>query len=459
MKIGKLNLGKWKIVLMFFVVMFVCTIVSRAADALTLPKVTLGNVSSGKLKFVLEGDGNITSESEELVFLPKDVKIVSAAAAGVKVEAGDVLAEFDMEALGEACSDSRSELQKLKLNLEQEKLNGEPTAWQREQDAAQRNVTRLEEQLDEVRSQLGQTRTQYEQKSMEAGVTNEQIEALKDEAAQLEAKEEELSQSLSQAQETLELAKSNDEVTEANQQRQRKLAEFTIQSLQIDIEEKQREIEILDKLASDEGRFYASSAGTITETTVVTGMITTGSEYFKIGNGNTKLFAYLANEDAAGLKKGDKADVSSQDGKTTTVGTVQSVQGSYTVQRQDGAQADDAGTGVANEGAQMQITVKLEENELPIGALVHFKVTKESKEYQCIIPLSVVREDSQGAYVLVAEEKSSILGREMAAERVAVRVLEKNDSDAAVESALTKDDKMIVGSNKTIKAGDRVREE
>ncbi len=458
MKMKNIKLGKWKIVLLFFVAMFVCTILSRAANALTLPKVTVGNAGSGTLSYMLEGEGSITPEREELVFLPAEVKILSAAAKGTRVEAGDVLAEFDVAALGEACGRSRSELKKLELNLEQEKLSAEPEVSIKEQDSAQRTVTKLEEELNGVRAQLGQARTQYGQRNTAEDAVEEEKEQLKSAVEQLEAKEEELRQSLSQAQEALALAISSDEVTEANRQRQRKLAEFTRQSLQIDIEEKKKEIEKLEQLAAMEGRFCAPAAGTVTETTAVIGMVTTGSEYFKIGSGNTRLTAYLE-QDATGLKEGDKAVVSSQDGKTTVEGTVLAVQSVRVGQRQEGAQTNDAGTDSAGEGAGLEVTVQLEANELPIGAGVRFKVTKESKEYKCKIPLSVVREDNRGTYVLVMEEKSSILGKEMAAERVEVRVLEKNDAEAAVESALAKEDKLIIGSNKTVKAGDRIREE
>lgn len=451
MKIGKFKLGKWKIVLLFFAVMLGCTVLSRAADAMTLPKVVLGSSKSGTLRYTVEGEGCIAAEAEELVFLPTEVKVVSAAAAGTEVKAGDVLAMFDVQALGEACEQSRSQLKKLELNLEQEKLNGEPAAWLKEQDGAQRNVTKLDGELSEAQAQLGQKRAQYEQRSAETDFTQEEGQELEGAIAQLESKIEELRQSLSQAQDALEAAKSNDEVTEANQQRQRKLAEFTKQSLQIDIEEKQKEIERLEQWSAAEGRFCSPVDGTVTETTAVMGGITSGSEYFKIGNGNTRLTAYVAQDAAAGLKERDKAVITSQDGKNAVDGTVLAV---HAAQRQGDAQTDDAGN-----SSQMEVMVQLEANELAIGEQVHFRVTKESKEYKCLIPVSVIREDSQGTYVLIMEERNSILGKEMVASRTAVRVLEKNDSDAAVESALTKEDKIIASSNKTVKAGDRIREE
>lgn len=456
-KLGKWKLGKWKIVLLFFAVMFGCTILSRAADAVTLPRVQTGNAKSGALQYTLEGQGTVTAQQEELVFLPAEMRIISAAAPGNVVKTGDVLAVFDLNALEEKRDKCQSELKKIELNLEQEKLNGEPVVWQREQDEAQRKVSQLEEELRAVQKEAEQKRAEYQQKSTETDLTEEEKQEFNAAIEELELKQEEVAQQLSQAQEALELAKSSDEVTEAGYQRQRRLAEFTRQSLQIDMEEIEKEIQKLEELIAKGGNFLAGTDGTITDSTAVVGGITSGAEYFKIGNGNTILTAELGREEAAGLKEGDAASITSNNKKKTIMGTVAAIQ--EKVQAYHAGRTDANASDIAGEGAQMQVQIKLEENELAIGEAVPFKVIKESQEYKCLIPVSAIREDSQGQFVLIVEEKSSILGRETVAVRVDVHMLEKNNSDAAVESALTKEDQLILGSNKTIKAGDKVRKE
>lgn len=457
-ELRKMEVGKWKIVLLFFAGMLGCTILSRAADSVTIPTVQTGNARSGVLSFSMEGEGVVACEQEELTFLPAQGKVVSAAQVGTEVEAGDVLAVFDRDALEEKRNLCQTEIRKLELNLEQTKLNGQPSAWNRESDYAQQTVTKAEEALYAAQAQLDQKRTEYQQRISDVAMSEtelpeEERQEWESEIAQLEAELNDCQQSLSQNRDALERAKDSDAVTEANNQRQRKLAEFSIELLEIDIEEKREELGKLEELLENDGRVVSPAAGTVTESTVLIGSVTSGSEYFKIGSGNTRMTADLRAESAEGLKEKDSISVTSQDGKREAAGQV------AVVRQKSQAQAMQQADASGDTGAQMELVVQLEENEFAIGEKVHYKVKKESKEYQTLIPVSAIREDSQGKFVLILEEKNSILGKEKVAERVAVRILEKNDSEAAVESAFTKEDKIIASSSKSIRAGDRVRVE
>lgn len=205
----------------------------------------------------------------------------------------------------------------------------------------------------------------------------------------------------------------------------------------MDIDQKQQEIGKLEELIGADGNVTAGVAGMVTEVTAVLGTETSGQEYCKIGVGNGKMTAEMDKDDADRLKVQDKVVISPSGGRDEINGMIESIQ--------DG------------EGGKVSITAKLNEHELAAGTDVTFQSEKESKEYKSIIPISAVREDSKGKYVLVIREESTILGKEKKASRIDVKILEKNESSAAVDSALLSDDEMIVDSNKSIKEGDRVR--
>ena len=74
-----------------------------------------------------------------------------------------------------------------------------------------------------------------------------------------------------------------------------------------------------------------------------------------------------------------------------------------------------------------------------------------------MIPLEGVRKDMEGYYCLVARLTSSVLGEEFRAERVNIRILYQGSREAAVEGSIFQEDRVIIGENQTIGAGDRVR--
>jgi len=58
---------------------------------------------------------------------------------------------------------------------------------------------------------------------------------------------------------------------------------------------------------------------------------------------------------------------------------------------------------------------------------------------------------------LIVSQKEGILGNELQATRLDVTVIDKDTSTAAVEGAITYEDQIIIGSNKDITQGDRIR--
>ena len=84
----------------FLILMFLLTIVSRAADSLTIAKVTVSSASGGVISHNIETDGNITPNKDIAISTTADIKIASVEATeGKTVKKGDVLIQLDMDDL------------------------------------------------------------------------------------------------------------------------------------------------------------------------------------------------------------------------------------------------------------------------------------------------------------------------------------------------------------------------
>ena len=83
-------------------------------------------------------------------------------------------------------------------------------------------------------------------------------------------------------------------------------------------------------------------------------------------------------------------------------------------------------------------------------------IGQKSANYDCIVPNSAVRTDSNGTFVLAITVKSSPLGNRYTATRVDVQELAKDDTNTAV-TGLSSGDFVIPTSTKPIEAGTQVR--
>lgn len=81
--------------------------------------------------------------------------------------------------------------------------------------------------------------------------------------------------------------------------------------------------------------------------------------------------------------------------------------------------------------------ILLEEGLGTIGQSGTFTVDAQSETYQCCIPVAALHEDANHRkFVYIVSERSGILGKELAAEAVYVKVLDQNDSYAAIEEGV-----------------------
>ena len=94
--------------------------------------------------------------------------------------------------------------------------------------------------------------------------------------------------------------------------------------------------------------------------------------------------------------------------------------------------------------------------DIQAGQNVTLSIGQKSSNYDALIPLSGLREDSNGKFVYVLQSKNSPLGSRYIATRVTVQELARDDKSAAV-SGISQGDFIITTSNKPVEAGKQVR--
>lgn len=108
----------------FLILMFLLTILSRAADSLTIAKVTASAATGGVISHNIEVDGNITPNKDIAISISANIKIASVEATeGKTVKKGDLLIQLDTADLKKKLLQAQKELQVAKATASDKKAN------------------------------------------------------------------------------------------------------------------------------------------------------------------------------------------------------------------------------------------------------------------------------------------------------------------------------------------------
>ena len=214
---------------------------------------------------------------------------------------------------------------------------------------------------------------------------------------------------------------------------------------QITYDQMKQELNKLQALKDADGMILSPTDGIVTRCNVQTGEKTTDTTALLLADmrQGCKFSGLATEEDSQYIGVGDQVLLQTANGKlykdlpVTTFSTTEEPGGGY------------------------RLTVQLPAENLALGANVHLSFTKKSSVYTCCIPLSALRLDSRNQpFVLVVEPSKAIMGDELQARKVNVNVLEKNAAMAAIaEGTIGPKDQVIIGSDRKIEAGSRVRVE
>lgn len=482
----------------FFLVMAVCTAVSRAAASMVVPKVTTGKVQEGKLSILIQGKGTVETREESLLSLQTGLRVEKILQTGTVVKKGDVLLQYDQNYLQERIEEKQAEIKKLELAVEQAKLTGQPQARVEAAESAQRDVQLSEDNYAKAWEDYNAAAEAYEtgaagqQQNLdqELQAAEEEKERVLQQAQELEAAGEaeeaeklrqqaeenaeqrkaqaqsaydsaiqELELQKSQAEESLqaqdsaraqaynayESAKEQDAAAAENDKKTAEAGSYTTQSAQVDLELAKKELEKLQKVQSENGEVKAPEDGVLKSSTIAAGGVTDDTASLMFGWGGYRVKGNLTAEDLSKAETGDEVKIMVPGQGKTLKKNIGEISGN-TNQQGEGQTA--AGVFYA----------EMEEKEAVYGSEISYEISRQTdSSYKQVIPLSAVRKDSDGTFCLVAEEEKTVLGNEYRAKRVAVTVVEKDSTSAAITSSLGQEDKIITGSSKDIAPEDKVR--
>ncbi|ALP93545.1 HlyD family efflux transporter periplasmic adaptor subunit [Intestinimonas butyriciproducens] len=121
------------------------------------------------------------------------------------------------------------------------------------------------------------------------------------------------------------------------------------------------------------------------------------------------------------------------------------------------AEAIITSVGAADSQGQVPVTAQLPEGNYGSGGSAELEISRRSQQYDMVLPLSALRMGGGDAYVLVIQEKQSVMGVEQTVVKKTVILQEQDSENMAVEGALLESDQVVISSNKPVEEGDRVR--
>jgi len=97
------------------------------------------------------------------------------------------------------------------------------------------------------------------------------------------------------------------------------------------------------------------------------------------------------------------------------------------------------------------------EGSVQNGEQLALTVGERSAEYDLVVPNSAVREDKNGKFILIIEEKATPFGNRYKAKRVDVEVMASDETKSALSADLQGYEYVITTSNQPVETGDQVR--
>lgn len=304
----------------------------------------------------------------------------------------------------------------LSLAVEQDKL-----------DKIQQVLASIEEGTYDYKKTLGTEKQAIEQTKQSIEIAKDKVETAK---RVCESSKLDLEQAIQQDAKAVEA-----------QTKQTTSIDFRKEAIQLDLEGKQQLVDKLEKLQENEGKVTALVPGIVYDITLEAGKQSGVDHYITISTGGYGLLAIVPKNEGEYVSIGDSMDLTARGKEDKIDAKVEGIRFATDVQ--------------GNE--QTEITTTMPEGDYIPGATLEVKISNKSDLYNICIPIAAIRQDGFGSYVLKTQPKSTVLGEELLAVRVPITILEKDATMAAIDASLSRDDNIIISSNKNIVEGNRVR--
>ena len=212
-------------------------------------------------------------------------------------------------------------------------------------------------------------------------------------------------------------------------------------NLKADIEAQKKTVTRLEDILAMDGKLLSPIDGTV-QSIAGTGKTQDRVSVARLARGDAG-FYFTARTTAA-----NAASLAAEDAGTLTY---------KSDGRDQRAQAVITDIGAADDDGGVLIKASLPEGSYPAGAAGEMTVTRTGERQSACVPVSALRSDSDGDYVLILEEKKTVTGLTWTARRVDVEVASRDSALASLRGGLDRDALVVTSASKPIAEGDRVR--
>lgn len=420
--------------LLFLVLMWFCTVLSKSIYASKLPIVSTAAAEKKYIEHRVEVEGIVIAGDKNPVSYLGGLRIDRLMVqVGERVEEGDVLFTIDLDDLDEIMEEKQDEIRKLQMQIDTILQNQELARQKKalEEERAREDYNALARYQDTLvgRAEEGISQVEEDIDEQDGGMSDELRDELQSAAyAEADARWNR-DNTIKDAERRVE-----DILLPENE-------DATLDTLRVDLSGRQEDLSRYQEIKEKEGVVTAHRGGLITDIFVSAG-------------GRTADTAVLLMADDS-VPCQFKAVISREEKKY--VGLNDSV----SLKLEGSGKAKDLTVDYLAESETMPGSFDLYIN-LPEGAgtpgLSGVMTHSETGEQQplCIPPLAVNTLETR-SWVYVVKEREGILGMEYYVEEVDVKIRDRNENWVAVEGALDGESRILLSSTKAVKNGDTVR--
>lgn len=397
----------------FLVLMIGCTMLSRAADSMTIPRIKVDTPKSKTIVDEVKAKGVVAKNREEKISVVEGLKIDYVnISVGSSIKVGDTLVELDKD-------DLQAKVDEIKKNIEQE----------------QKTLSRATEDYNKaintkkkaVQTALNEMNTAKQALDNYNNLSEEEKDSMMEESlkADYESKKELYNSAVADSNDTVDLDRSLQDTKDS-----------------LKIEEYNKELAKLQPLLDASGKIVSEKEGIVTSVVAENGGVTTDTiASIADKNEGYKFVGEIDKSNRTLVKQGQTVALNLGSSGIIENLTIDSI-----------SKNDD-------NPDTLKVTVVLPVGIGEIDESGEIIVSSKSKKYGTCVPLAALRQgDGDSYYILVVTEKETVLGEELTAKKVDVKVEKRDGEYAAVsDGSLGRNDKIIIDSNKRVEDGDRVR--
>ena len=397
----------------FLLIMIGCTMLSRFADSLTIPVIQTEKPKVKTMVDEVKAEGRIEKNREEKIPVVEGLKVEYVnVSIGAQVKEGDTLVELNTE-----------DLQK-KIDEINENISNDEKTLARANEDYNRAIASKNESANKALAELNKAKKALDEYK---ALPEEEKDKVMEESLTMdyESKQEMYTSALNDANDTIDLDRNLQDVKE---------------SLKLD--EYYEELAKIQPLLDANGKVAATKDGIVTSVFVENGGITSDA-VISIADKNTgyKFVGQIELSKRNLIKQGQTVNLVLNNGEAYEKLTIEAI--SKSTENPD----------------YLNVIVMLPPGAGEIDDMGQIIISSTSKKFGTCVPLSAIRQgDNNSYYVLAVSEKETVLGTEKVARKVEVKIEKKDNEFAALnDGALARNEEVIIGSNKNVDDGDRVR--